>query len=182
MAGFVARESALRIARHPGHGRDSRLRLVLPLPRVQRPPGEDVRHRRARAYPPVGRTLQPHPRRGMGVRPDLPLRCDTGSRLPDLPASLQPPPTPNRHRRPHPMQRPHHVTGKNNSAAPAAPAARRAPCSGPAAPRGGCLVACLAADGPAAQPDVRAAALVDRGHADLVAARSDRNGDAEAVS
>ena len=46
------------------------------------------------------RTVQPHPRRRMGLHPDLPLgRCPDRRACP-MAASLQPSPTPHRHRRP----------------------------------------------------------------------------------
>src|SRR5690606_13450841 len=64
-------------------------------------------------HPPVpttnqrqGRTLQPHPRRRMGLCTALPIRDRTRSRLRDLAPSLQSPPTPYRTRRlnPHPTR------------------------------------------------------------------------------
>ena len=57
----------------------------------------------AQADPPLpapdqrqGRTLQPHPARGMGLRPRLPLRNRTRGHLPRLAPPLQSPPRPHR--------------------------------------------------------------------------------------
>src|SRR6476469_4418250 len=46
-----------------------------------------------------GRTVQPHPARGMGLRPDLPQRHRPRSNTPRLASHLQSPPRPHRTRR-----------------------------------------------------------------------------------
>ena len=51
-----------------------------------------------------GRTLQPHPRRRMGLRPALPLRRTPAQPPTPTGCILQSPPTPHRHRRPRPLR------------------------------------------------------------------------------
>ena len=73
------------------------LRAIRLNPRPRRRPQED---------PPLpaadqrkGGETQPHPKPGMGLRPDLPHRRGTRGDLPSLGPSLQSAPTPHRHRR-----------------------------------------------------------------------------------
>ena len=65
--------------------------------------GSGIKHRRTRPYRPQTngkvcehRTLQPHPARGMGLRPRIPLRGRAHGHLPGLAPSLQSPPRPHR--------------------------------------------------------------------------------------
>ena len=92
-----------RLLRRPRHHRQrgaDRQRLLLPL-QALRPRPSAARSSTAHPALPApdqrqGRTVQPHPARGMGLRPRLPLRSRTRSRLPRLAPHLQSPPRPHR--------------------------------------------------------------------------------------